>query len=64
MLSNLRVYAEKKPVTANTQKLRGMVLNFNSENLPHLYFDGVMLLAQTPKYLGIVRQADQSEYRG
>ena len=43
MLNKLRVYAERKSLTVSTQKSEVMCFNSNSENLPPLYFDGVML---------------------
>jgi hypothetical protein len=54
ILNNLRVYAEKKSLTVNTQKSEVMCFNSNSEILPPLYFDGVMLpYTDSFKYLGM-----------
>ena len=55
VLNKLRVYAENKSLTVNTQKSEVMCFISNSENLPPLYFDGVMLpYTDSFKYLGMV----------
>jgi hypothetical protein len=55
MLNKLRFYAERKSLTVNTQMSEVMCFNSNSENLPPLYFDGVMLpYTDSFKYLGMV----------
>jgi len=56
MLNKLRVYAQKKSLTVNTQKYEVMCFNSRPGSfLPPLSFDGTQLpYTDTLKYLGMV----------
>ena len=55
MLNKLRVYAQRKSLTVNTQKSEVMCFNSNTDNLPPLYFDGTQLpYTDSFKYLGMI----------
>ena len=64
MLNKLRVYAQKKSLTVNTQKYEVMCFNSRPGSfLPPLSFDGTQLpYTDTFKYLGMVcdRQINQN----
>jgi len=55
MLYKLRVYAQRKSHTVNTQKSEVMCFKFKTSNLPPLFYDGAQLpYTDSFNYLGMI----------